>query len=70
MLAKSAFLCEGGRSGETQTAVLTRSRKRKKKTERKKKRKKKGRRMRQMGQNYKGKLKKKIVRNRKRCEGD
>lgn len=57
MLAKSAFLCEGGRSGETQTAVLTRSRKRKKKKERKKK----GRRMRQMGQNYKGKLKKRSL---------
>lgn len=60
MLAKSAFLCEGGRSGETQTAVLTRSRKKKKKERKGKKRRgEKGRRMREMGQNYKGKLEKK-----------
>lgn len=31
LLAKSAFLCEGGRSGETQTAVFSRSEKREKK---------------------------------------
>lgn len=31
MLAKSAFLCKGGRSGETQAAVLSRSGKKKNK---------------------------------------
>lgn len=36
MLAKSAFLCKGGRSGETQAAVLSRSGKKKNKKKRKK----------------------------------
>jgi len=67
LLAKSAFLCEGGRSGETQTAVLSRSGKRKKKHENKKKRRgEKRKKDETSGTELQRKTEKKMIRNRKR----